>query len=95
MKQSEFKKLLPFLFLIFLSSKLFAQETEIVNKLNDIIKPINTLHPDSSFDDIDFLSKILKEKEIISLGEATHGTKEIYAYKDRLIRYLVSNLISF
>nr|WP_068893119.1 erythromycin esterase family protein [Pedobacter panaciterrae] len=92
MKQPKFKILFLFLFSIFLSSKLFSQETEIVNKLNDVIKPINTLNPDSSFNDIDFLSKILQEKEIISLGEATHGTKEIYAYKDRLIRYLVSNL---
>jgi erythromycin esterase-like protein len=92
MKQPMFKKLVPFLLLIFLSSKLFAQEIEIVNKLNNVIKPINTLKPDSSFTDIDFLSKTLSPKEIIALGEVTHGTKEVYAYKDRLIRYLVSNL---
>jgi len=92
MEQPNFKKLFPFLLLILLSSKLFAQETGIVSKLNNVIKPINTLKPDSSFIDIDFLSEILSTKEIIALGEVTHGTKEVYAYKDRLIRYLVSNL---
>lgn len=77
---------------MFLSFSLLAQETLIVSRLNDVIKPIKTLIPDSSFDDIDFLNEIVKEKEIIALGEVTHGTKEVYAYKDRLIRYLVSDL---
>ncbi|WP_316765861.1 erythromycin esterase family protein [Pedobacter frigiditerrae] len=92
MKQIELKKLFPFFFLFLFSSGLFAQEAEIVTKLNAIIKPINTLAPDSSFDDIDFLSGVLREKKIVALGEATHGTKEIFVYKDRLVRYLVAKL---
>jgi erythromycin esterase len=85
-------KLFPFLLILFLSSSLLAQEAQIVSGLNNIIKPIKTLRPDSTFDDIDFLKETLKEKEIIALGEVTHGTREVFAYKDRLIRYLVSNL---
>ncbi|MES2455817.1 MAG: erythromycin esterase family protein [Bacteroidota bacterium] len=81
-----------FLILIFISASGLAQENLLVNKLNDVIHPVLTLKPDSSFDDIDFLAETLRGKEIIALGEVTHGTKEIYAYKDRLIRYLVSRL---
>lgn len=92
MQKPKYIKLFPFLLLMSLSSGLLAQETQIVDRLNSIIKPINTLQPDSSFNDIDFLSGILMKKEIIALGEVTHGTREVYAYKDRLIRYLVSNL---
>ncbi|UKJ06152.1 erythromycin esterase family protein [Solitalea lacus] len=65
---------------------------EIISNLNAIIKPINTIKADSSFEDIDFLKETLKDKEIISLGEATHGTREFYDYKDRLIRFLVTNM---
>jgi erythromycin esterase len=92
MQKPKFIKLFPFLLFTFLSFSLLAQETLIVSRLNNVIKPIKTLIPDSSFDDIDFLNEIVKEKEIIALGEVTHGTREVYAYKDRLIRYLVSNL---
>ncbi len=87
-----FKKTFIFLLLIFISTSLLAQETLLVNRLDNVINPILTLKPDSSFGDINFLSEILKGKEIIALGEVTHGTKEVYAYKDRLIRYLVSEL---
>lgn len=92
MQKPKFIKLLPILLLMFFSFSLSAQETQIVSKLNNIIKPIKTLIPDSSFEDIDFLNEIVKEKEILALGEVTHGTREIYGYKDRLIRYLVSKM---
>lgn len=64
----------------------------IVKSLDSLIKPINTLKADSSFEDIYFLKEILKNKELISLGEITHGTSEVFQYKDRLVRFLVTNL---
>jgi erythromycin esterase len=87
-----FQKSFFCLILFFVSAGSFAQENILVDKLNDVIHPVLTLNPDSAFDDICFLAETLKGKEIIALGEATHGTREIYAYKDRLTRYLVSNL---
>lgn len=75
-------------------AKSIAQDktAEIISKLNAVIKPINTIKSDSSFEDIDFLKETLKDKEIISLGEATHGTREFFDYNDRLIRFLVTNM---
>jgi erythromycin esterase-like protein len=92
MQKPKTKKLFTFLLLLLLCSNLLAQETQLVNRLNNLITPIKTLKPDSSFEDIDFLKETLQDKEIIALGEVTHGTREVHDYKDRLIRYLVTNL---
>jgi hypothetical protein len=45
---------------------LFAQETLYINSLNKVIKPILTLRPDSSFEDILFLNKVLEKKEVVA-----------------------------
>ena len=44
--------------------------------------------PDASFASLDSL---FNQAQIIGLGEATHGTKEFFELKHRLIRYLVEN----
>jgi len=87
-----FRKIYFIILLIGSCTNLLAQETSLVKSLNNVINPILTLRPDSSFEDIHFLDKILENKEVIALGEVTHGTKEVFQYKDRLVRYLVSNL---
>lgn len=73
---------------------LFAQESSsaIINSLDQVIRPVETFEADHSFNDIDFLKERLKDKELISLGEVTHGTSEVFKYKDRLVRFLVTNL---
>ena len=81
-------------FLTFIFSNAIAQknDSDIIENLNKIIRPIATFQPDSNFQDINFLKETLKDKTIIGLGEGTHGTHEFFKYKDRLIRFLVSNL---
>lgn len=71
-----------------------AQQNDaaIVTKLNQVIKPIESLWGDTNFNDINFLKETLKDKDLIALGEVTHGTAEVFNYKDRLVRFLVSNL---
>ena len=46
-----------------------------------------TLDPAVSIDDS--LSAILREKTIIGLGEATHGTPEFGKHKLKLVQYVV------
>lgn len=65
---------------------------DIVGQLNQHIVPIQTFNPDSSFNDIRFLKDLVKQKDIVGLGEGTHGTHEFFRYKDRLIRFLVTEL---
>jgi len=74
--------------------KMFAQQNPsvIVGRLDIAIRPIISLKGDTDFTDIDFLKETLKDKELVGLGEVTHGTAEVFNYKDRLVRFLVVNL---
>ncbi len=51
--------------------------------------PFQHIDPYASLEDLDFLSEKIKDAEIVGLGEATHGTSEIFTMKHRLFRYLV------
>jgi erythromycin esterase-like protein len=64
----------------------------VVAGLNNIARPILTTDPDYNFGDIEFLKTTLKGSAIIGLGESTHGTEVYTRYKQRLIRFLVSNM---
>ena len=72
-----------------------AQDKDIsgvVNAIDHSLNPLETLDPDDGFNDLDFLKAGLSDKEVVALGEVTHGTHEVYQYKDRLVRFLVSEL---
>ncbi len=86
--------LLLFILLAFSRDITLAQEQNaaIINSLNSAIKPIDIQNENTFFTDIDFLKEKLKDKEVIALGEVTHGTAEVFNYKDRLVRFLVTNL---
>ena len=72
---------------ILLFNTVFSQ-TKLIQELDKNIIEIKTISPDSSFDDINKLLPILKDKKIVALGEATHGTHEFFVYKHRLIKLL-------
>lgn len=74
-----------------LSTSLFAQ-SDLISALNSNIIPLKTLSPEDDFSDLVPLGTILKDKRIVALGEATHGTKEFFDYKHRLLKYLVTEL---
>ncbi len=61
--------------------------------LNWVNKNAHELQSDSSTDltDLSFLKKELKGKDIVGLGEGSHGTKEFYNQKARVIRYLIEH----
>ncbi|PST83137.1 hypothetical protein C7T94_11070 [Pedobacter yulinensis] len=87
----------PFLLFVFCTLYALAlqarqQDVSVVSRLNAQIRPIQTLRADSSFEDIAFLEEKLRDKDLIGLGEVTHGTAEVFRYKDRLVRFLVSRM---
>jgi erythromycin esterase len=86
--------LLSFALLALAPLQIFARRNDstIVTHLNKVINPIESLRGDTSFTDISFLKVSLKDKELIALGEVTHGTAEVFNYKDRLARFLVTHL---
>ncbi|MBD3414278.1 MAG: hypothetical protein GF421_07610 [Candidatus Aminicenantes bacterium] len=63
-----------------------------LHQLNHVIKELPEGSPlDFSDDLFSFLDPIFSQAQIIALGEATHGTKEFFELKHRLLQYLVKN----
>jgi len=54
--------------------------------------PLASVEPGSSFHDLEPLRPMLSKARVVSLGEATHGTREFFKIKHRLIEYCVSEL---
>lgn len=88
-------KCIKFFFILFalFIGQLKAQQdsTALIFALNAQIVKVNTFSPEDNFEDMKFFDSILKDKKIIALGEGTHGTREHFLYKDRLIRYLITH----
>ena len=51
-----------------------------------------TVEPRSGFADLEFLRPLAGDARLVSLGEATHGTREFFKMKHRVLEYLVENL---
>jgi erythromycin esterase len=65
---------------------------EVVAWLRANALPLASVEPGSSFHDLAPLRAMLSKARIVSLGESTHGTREFFKLKHRLIEYCVSEL---
>jgi len=54
--------------------------------------PLASAEPGTPFDDLAPLRAMLGKARVVSMGEATHGTREVFKLKHRLIEYCVSEL---
>lgn len=52
---------------------------------------LRSVLPEGDDEDLSFLAEELDGVQVVALGEATHGTREIFQMKHRLISYLVRN----
>ncbi|MEJ5962723.1 erythromycin esterase family protein [Pedobacter immunditicola] len=76
---------ISFIFLL-----LFAFTATGQVSLSWVNKNAYELKSDATNKDLLFLSKELKGKNIVGLGEASHGTREFYLQKARIIEYLIN-----
>jgi erythromycin esterase len=65
---------------------------EIVTWLKQNAIPFNTSKSGSGFNDLMPLKQIIGDARIVALGEATHGTKEFFEMKHRLLEFLVKEM---
>lgn len=72
----------------------FAQDTtEIVTDwLEQHSLPLKHVEAGNGFSDLQPLKKVWKDVKVIGLGEATHGTREFFQMKHRLLEFLVTEL---
>jgi len=54
--------------------------------------PLKTVRAESGFEDLEPLVPLLTGRRIVALGEATHGTREFFQMKHRLLEFLVTRL---
>ena len=65
---------------------------DVVAWLKGNALPLAATAPGSSFHDLEPLRARFAEARIVSLGESTHGTREFFQLKHRVIEYCVSQL---
>ena len=53
---------------------------------------LKSVKAETGFDDLNPLKDILKNVQVVGLGEATHGTKEFFQMKHRMIEFLVKEM---
>jgi erythromycin esterase len=81
--------------LLFTASGAVAQKPTAaqLEALRAYVHPLRTVVPDDGDDsDLAVLKTMLADARIVGLGEATHGTREIFQMKDRLVRYLAQHM---
>ena len=54
-----------------------------------VLKSVEAGH---SFEDLEFLREMVGEARIVSLGECTHGSREVFQMKHRLLEYLATEM---
>lgn len=85
-------KPLLLILLSFISFASLAQSKKIVSAIREQAYPLTTTDPQESLADLEFLKNLLIDRPVIGLGEATHGTKEFFTMKHRMVRYLVEEM---
>lgn len=69
-----------------------AEQKEFVGWIKKNAVPLQSVKPGSGFGDLELLKTVLMNKRVVALGEATHGTKEFFQMKHRLLELLVTQL---
>ena len=73
-----------------------ALKTELSDRdkrqLRKYVYPLRTCEPDGGDNgDLAILGQLVGRSKVVGLGEATHGTSDIFKMKDRIVRYLAAN----
>ncbi|TFH40353.1 MAG: erythromycin esterase family protein, partial [ANME-2 cluster archaeon] len=54
--------------------------------------PLRTVEAGNGFEDMQPLKKLIGNSRIVALGEATHGTREFFQLKHRMLEFLVNEM---
>ncbi len=67
-----------------------SNEARVEKWITDHAIPIKTVEAGNGFDDLVPIGDIVEDARIVSLGEPTHGNREVFQLKHRLTEYLVT-----
>ncbi len=69
-----------------------ARDEAVIAWMRARAVPLRSVEPGTRFDDLRPLEQLFAGVRVIGLGEATHGSHEIFALKHRLIEFLVARM---
>lgn len=69
-----------------------AADEDLPGRLAEHVVPLERTAPGGSRRDLRPLKRALADRRVVGLGEATHGTREFFRLKHRLVRMLVCEL---
>jgi erythromycin esterase-like protein len=72
------------------SSETNPEEQAAVRWIRQNAIPLKTVEAGNGFADMEPLDKIVGDARVVALGEATHGTREFFQLKHRMIEYLAT-----
>ena len=64
-------------------------EATVITWLQQTAIPIHHVAAGNGFADLQPLKQLLQDVQVVGLEEATHGTREIFQLKHRLVAFLV------
>jgi len=67
-------------------------DADVISWLKANVLPLASAEPGTGWQDLDAVRPLIGDARIVSLGEATHGTREFFQLKHRMIEYCVSQL---
>jgi len=83
---------LGLLMLVMLSVAWASSDQPEVIWIRDNAVKLQTVEVGHGFDDMQQLKRIVGDARIVSLGEATHGTREFFQLKHRMLEFLATNM---
>ncbi|WP_031485544.1 erythromycin esterase family protein [Streptomyces bicolor] len=66
-----------------------SSSTTVVESLDRAAHPLRTVEPGGDTGDLRPLDRMIGQARVVGLGEATHGSHDFFALKDRVFRHLV------
>lgn len=65
---------------------------EVVDWIRSNAIPLRTVEAGHGFSDMEPLAAVVGKARVVSLGEATHGTREFFQLKHRMLEFLVARM---
>ncbi|MGW0132128.1 erythromycin esterase family protein [Streptomyces sp. NPDC003299] len=66
-----------------------TRDASVVSALDRAARPLRTVEPGGDTSDLRALSHMIGGARVVGVGEATHGSHDFFALKDRVFRHLV------
>lgn len=69
-----------------------AQRQAAIAWMKQAAFPLQTVEAGHGFEDLHPLKKVLQDVQVVAMGEATHGTREFFQLKHRMLAFLATEL---